>query len=264
MRQLENAFSFVAACAGFRERVAMASWLGWFELRRRLQPRREAVKTLSFRGLKLCLDWLSSEHVPLREILIREEYWPEPAFRPSVGQSIVDVGANAGIYCVHAATQVGNRGRVIAIEPNPAVVARLRRNVLINAVDDVCTVIPAAISNEAGVGSLVVSANTAISHLAEPGQSGVTVQVRTLDEVVGGFNLAGIDLMKIDVEGAELGVLQGGALSVRRARRIVVEVSEATAEGVDTELRQAGFSRVFHVDVGRGAEGRLIFGERNP
>src|SRR5215203_243939 len=101
MRQLRNALSFVAACAGFRERVAMARWLGWFELQRRLRPGREAVKTLSFQGLRLCLDWRSSEHVLVREILIRKEYWPEAAFRPSAGQSIVDVGANAGIFCVY-------------------------------------------------------------------------------------------------------------------------------------------------------------------
>lgn len=263
MRQLRNALSFVSACEGIRERVSMAMWLAWFELRRRVQPGRQAIKTLSFQGLKLCLDWRSSEHVPLREILIREEYWPEPNFRPSAGQSVVDVGANAGIYCVYAATQVGRHGRVIAIEPNPAVVARLERNVVANAVDDVCTVIPAAISDRAGAGSLVVGTNTAISHLAEPGQSGMRVQVRTLDEVVGGFNLAGIDLMKVDVEGAELAVLQGGANSVGRARRIVVEVSEATTDGVSAELRRSGFNRIFQVDVGRGADGLLIFGERS-
>jgi FkbM family methyltransferase len=241
----------------------MAMWLPWFQLRRRLHPRLEAVKTLSFRGLKLCLDWRSSEHVPLREILIREEYWPEPAFRPSTGQSVVDVGANAGIYSVYAATQVGRQGRVIAIEPNPAVITRLERNVTTNAMGDVCTVIPAAISSQAGVGSLIVGANTAISHLGAPGRPGVKVPVRTLDEVVDGFNLAGIDLMKIDVEGAELAVLQGGANAVRRSRRIVIEVSEETADAVATELGKAGFTRIFQVDVGRGSDGRLIFGERS-
>jgi hypothetical protein len=91
----------------------------------------------------------------------------------------------------------------------------------------------------------------------------VEVNVRTLDEVVGRFNLPDIDLMKIDVEGAELAVLQGGANSVRRCRRIVIEVSEATADGVAIELRQAGFTRIFQVDVGRGPDGRLIFGERS-
>lgn len=261
MPQIRNALSFVTACAGIRERTAMALWLAWFQLRRRV-PRQGAVKTLSFRGLKLCLDWRSSEHVPLREILIREEYWPEPSFRPSAGQSIVDVGANAGIFSVYAATQVGRQGRVIAIEPNPAVVGRLKNNVLANSIDGVCSVVPAALSSQAGVGSLVVGANTAISHLAEPGQAGVKVQVRTLDEVVGAFDLAGIDLIKIDVEGAELAVLQGGANSVRRSRRIVIEVSEATADGVATELREAGFTRIFQVDVGRGPDGHLIFGER--
>jgi FkbM family methyltransferase len=263
MRRIRNALTFVAACSGIREGVAMAVWLTWFELRRRVRPSRDAVKTLKFRGLRLCLDWRSSEHVLLREILIRGEYWPEPGFRPSGGQSVVDVGANAGIYCVYAATQVGRQGRVIAIEPNPVVVGRLEKNVVTNAVDGICTVIPAAISNRSGVGSLIVGANSAISHLAGPGQSGVMVPVRTLDEVVDGFNLASIDLMKIDVEGAELAVLQGGANAVRRCRRIAIEVSEETADGVARELRQAGFSRIFQVDVGRGADGRLLFGERS-
>src|SRR5262245_24487043 len=107
----------------------MALWLASFALRRSIWPAKDGVRTMSFRGFKFCLDWGASEHVPMREVLIHTEYWPEEGFRPAPGQSIVDVGANAGIYAVHAASRVGASGRVIAIEPNPAVFARLERNV---------------------------------------------------------------------------------------------------------------------------------------
>ena len=263
MRQFRNAITFVAAGAGIGERITMASWLAWFALRRSIRPPRQAVKTLRFRGLTLCLDWRSSEHIPLREILIREEYWPEGGFHPAAGQCVVDVGANAGIYSVYAALRVGERGRVIAIEPNPLPAERLKQNVHLNGVERVCTVVPVAVSSQAGVGSLVVGQNTTISHLAEPGTSGLEVPLRSLDEIMGTFNIANIDLLKIDVEGAELAVLQGGAASVGRARRIVIEVSEATADAVADSLEAAGFNRIFRVDVGRYPEGGLIFGERS-
>src|SRR6476659_6176862 len=98
VQQLRNALVFVAACNGLRERTAMASWLVRFGLGRRFTSGGPTESTLSFRGLKLCLDWASSEHVPLREVLIHGEYWPEEGFLPSVGQTVVDVGANAGVY----------------------------------------------------------------------------------------------------------------------------------------------------------------------
>ena len=74
MQQLRNALAFVAACATVRERVDMASWLARFAVRRTFGSGGPAETTLSFRGLKLCLDWGASEHVPLREVLIRGEY----------------------------------------------------------------------------------------------------------------------------------------------------------------------------------------------
>lgn len=264
MHQLRNGASFVAACAGLSERIAMVRWLSRLALRRSIRSGSEAVETLSFRGLRLCLDWASAEHVPLREVLIRGEYWPEDAFRPSLGQTIVDVGANAGIYAVYAARQVGKYGRVIAIEPNPAVVPRLERNLQINGMEGVCTVVPVAVSSQARAGALVVGANTTIGTLALAGQSGVEVAVRTLDGVLGGLGLTAIDLMKIDVEGSEIAVLEGGADTVRRTRRIVIEVSEATSVAIFDRLRQAGFERIFRADAGTDSGGGLVFGERRP
>ncbi len=195
---------------------------------------------------------------------IRGEYWPEEAFRPSLDQTVVDVGANAGVYAVHAARQVGKDGCVVAIEPNPAVLARLDRNVHVNGLERVCAVVPAAASSEASTGSLVVGANSTIGHLAASDRLGVEVPVRTLDEIVAALDLADIDLLKIDVEGSEVAVLQGGVDSVRRSRRIVVEVSEETSAAVANGLREAGFDRIFRVDAGRNSGGGLVFGERRP
>ena len=261
VRQLRNAVSFVAACTGIGEQVPMALWLTWFALRRSIQPVRSAVKTLSFQGLDLCLDWASSEHVPVREVLIRGEYWPNEAFRPSPGQCVVDVGANAGVYAVYAGRQVGSQGRVIAIEPNPSVLNRLETNVRVNGLGQICTIVPAAVSSRTGRGSLMVGANSTIGYLVEPGQSGIDVPIRSLDEILRECAVDDIDLMKIDVEGEELAVLQSGPAAVRRCRRIAVEVSDTTGDDVAHELGSAGFDGVFRVDTGRGF---LIFGERSP
>ena len=127
---------------------------------------------------------------------------------------MVDVGANIGLHTVVAAHRVGPTGRVLALEPQRAVSERLAANVLLNALDNV-TIRRVAASTQ--VGELVL-------HQVTPGNDGQatlgllpgeesgdheTVPVRPLDDIVdealGGMTP---DVMKMDVEGAELDVLR--------------------------------------------------------
>lgn len=264
MQQVRNAVSFIKLCRGPRQRAAMAVWLFQFALLRAFRRGTSAVATLWFGGQRLQLDWGSSEHVPVREVLIRGEYWPEQAFRPSGGQTVVDVGANAGVYACYAGLQAGPSGRVVAIEPNPDVASRLRANVRLNGLGGTCTVVQAAVSSRADRGSLVVGGNSTIGRLGRAGTPGVAVSVQTLDDVTSGLGVGRIDLMKVDVEGSEIDVLLGGGDSIHRTDRLVIEVSSETSAAVAQALRAAGFARVVAKLAGSDSGGSLIFADRTP
>jgi FkbM family methyltransferase len=264
---VRNALSFLTLCRGLGERVAMLRWLlrvAWLRARGHKEP---AVTTLSIGGLRFTLDWAAAEHVPLREIIGRGEYWPSRAFRPSAAQTVVDVGANAGIFATVAGSWVGPLGRLVAVEPNPIVVGRLRRNLHQNGLDSRSVVIAAGLSDHEGRATLQVGANTATGTLAsssvDAGALHFEVIVRSLDAIADELNLQRVDLLKIDVEGSEIAVLDGAQGVLARCQRAVIEVSfPSDVDGVAERCRRAGFGRITDRAGGADSGTTLVYAER--
>jgi FkbM family methyltransferase len=127
------------------------------------------------------------------------------------GDVFVDVGANLGLHSLAGARAMGGKGRVIAFEPFPPTVQLLERTVYLNGYSGLIEIMPAAVSKEGGTQSLHLgrtSGHHSLYPLAETlAQPPVEVSVVTLDELLG--PTTEIDLIKIDVEGAELDVLDG-------------------------------------------------------
>jgi FkbM family methyltransferase len=161
-------------------------------------------------------------------------YEPETVavFRALVapGMVVVDAGAHVGQYTVMAAALVGPQGEVHAFEPDPATFRQLRDNVALNGYGNVvCNA--AALSNQGGTATLFladvsnVGGNSLRRTICSRGQE-IAVPVRTLDEYAASAPLARVDLIKADVEGAELLLLQGGAgLITRCAPALILEFS---------------------------------------
>jgi FkbM family methyltransferase len=147
------------------------------------------------------------------------------------GQCFVDVGASFGYFSALAGSIVGAGGRVIAVEPGPQNQSLLLLNL---AANDVLTaeVHQAALSDEPGVFKYGRSgANGTISPFdGDPAHVGNydLVQATTLDRLVSG---APVDMMKIDVEGAEGRVLRGATTTLReRSPLLVFEFSPPSLE----------------------------------
>jgi FkbM family methyltransferase len=146
-----------------------------------------------------------------------------PAIRP--GDIIADVGAHVGLYAVAMGARTGASGRVLAVEADPANLEHLRSHLKLNEVDGIVEVVPKALSDHEG--RAVWRSQDVQSGLvpgAEGGQ-GVSVEMTTLDRLVGEGRL---DLMLVDIEGFEEAALRGGTRLLgdpaRRPRMIVVEV----------------------------------------
>jgi FkbM family methyltransferase len=126
------------------------------------------------------------------------------------GSTVVDVGANIGYNAIHAARRAGPRGRVVALEPTPDNLEVLRRNVAAAGLANV-TIEPVAAGSLAAERDLFVrGAKSAVNSLFPTScYAAVTdvlrVPVVPLDALVAGD----VDVVKIDVEGAELDVLEG-------------------------------------------------------
>lgn len=150
----------------------------------------------------------------------------------------LDIGANQGEFTV-AGALLAPRGRVISIEPVSKNRRRLQVNIELNLFEHV-VVVPLALSDEEGEleiydrmtefddGTMHEGLATlyAYGSRTEPVE---TVQVRRLDKVAAEWALDRLDVVKIDVEGAEWPALRGGEQLLRKHRPVlIIEVGEDT------------------------------------
>lgn len=133
--------------------------------------------------------------------------------RAGAGGTILDVGANIGLYTAACAHAAGDRGRLIALEPGPVTFMKLAQTCALLELTNV-SMLQVAAGRTSGTVTFVSgrSGRDVHQHVADarphvPGQ-GVQVQSTRLDEA-SGPNVDAVTLMKIDVEGHELEVLAG-------------------------------------------------------
>jgi FkbM family methyltransferase len=136
------------------------------------------------------------------------------------GQIVVDVGANQGIYTLLLSRLVGPEGRVFAFEPAPAIFAALDENCRVNHADNV-TRLAAAVGEVRSRAVLRLSRfNQGDNRLTESARGpSVPVDVIPLDEVLPAER---VSLVKIDVQGRELGVVRGMQAILERSPEISV------------------------------------------
>lgn len=145
------------------------------------------------------------------------------------GQTFVDVGANVGFYSLLASRLVGATGTVVAFEPMPRNIALLHRHVALNNAKNI-TIVPAACANCTSVDLFCAGENDALGHLAGANgekESGPAVSrpsivaTLSLDEAAETLGIVP-DVVKIDVEGAELRVLAGAHGILTRSRPVLL------------------------------------------
>jgi len=175
------------------------------------------------------------------------------------GDTIVDVGAHVGFWIMSAARRAMPGGRAVAFEPTPHNLLRLRRNLALNALDYVrCE--PMALADQEGPSDFFVAdnGNEGLGSLASHDDANrrITVTTTTLDAWCASNNVTTVDVLKIDVEGAEQRVLTGARamLAPRRRPVILFEADDSRAApfpggvgAVKRLLREHGY-RVYRYD----------------
>ncbi len=145
-----------------------------------------------------------------------------------------DVGANVGWWTVPLARRLARRGgHVIAFEPVPANLARLEWAIGANAVASGVTVVPAALGERPGeLGMWLKSEETGAGSgtaalVTGDGPTHLKVPVVTLDAWTEANAISRCDLMKLDIEGAELMMLRGAERFISRTRPLIFGEFEA-------------------------------------
>ncbi|GAO06970.1 methyltransferase [Streptomyces lydicamycinicus] len=157
-------------------------------------------------------------------------HWLKRRLRP--GDTYVDVGANVGYFSLLAAQLVGEQGRVVAIEASPTFHARILQHAELNDCHHIRAV-NTAVADERKTVTLILASShnmgaASIVPYGGPAEDIREIEARPLPELLDPDEVASARVIKIDVEGAEGGVIRGLAPlldTLRPDAEITVEVT---------------------------------------
>lgn len=151
-------------------------------------------------------------------VLLEQEDWFEPEIHflrhlALPGMTALDIGANHGVYSLTLAKAVGTSGHVWAFEPASDPADCLAESLVLNDLSNV-TLVRCALSNHEGEGTLLIEESPELNRLIETATTTTdkveTVRLSTLDACATEFGWRDIDFIKLDAEGAEAYIIEGG------------------------------------------------------
>jgi FkbM family methyltransferase len=170
------------------------------------------------------------------------------------GDVVWDIGANIGLYSLSSASIVGSSGFILAVEPNDKTAKLIRRSAE-NFPDRTIKVLSAAVSEELGIEEFCIAKRgNSTNFLQSSGGSTQTggvvskypVITVSLDWLLESFRKP--DVIKIDVEGGELGVLKGASKILTEVRPIIVcEITERNQEEATAIFKKHNY-KMYNVD----------------
>jgi FkbM family methyltransferase len=189
--------------------------------------------------------WLNSI---AEEATAIEDYFA--SYRPVAGDVVFDLGANCGVSTYHLSRLVGTHGRVFAFEPDPANYSLLLRNIEHHQLHNVVPINKAVgattgrrvFHDEGNLGSGFADL------VSRPeGASAISVAVTSLADAVAELGVERLSFVKMDIEGAELEVVEG-SLDFLRGRDVAFAIDtnhvvdgELTYRRVEALFRKAGY-----------------------
>ena len=181
----------------------------------------------------------------LSDIVMTSEAW-EPyvkdIFVTKKSDVIIDVGAHIGTYSIPKATEIGEEGKVIALEPNPMNSKILEKNITLNKLNNIVILEKAAGSKNEFV-NLSLSSDPMLSMITnEENKKSVKIECIKLDSLIKKLDLQKVNWLKIDAEGSEIQVLEGSKEILEKYHpKIIVEVRKENEEKMMKILESYGY-----------------------
>lgn len=138
------------------------------------------------------------------------------------GGTCIDVGANVGFYTLHFAKKMQNTGKAYAFEADPSVFAKLKANCKLNTFGSI-DIYNKAISNQNGKTTFhcsqdACSGSGSLEKFHDIAGQQIEIETQSLDSFLAEEKISFVDLIKIDIEGHEIKLLQGAKESLKKRK----------------------------------------------
>jgi FkbM family methyltransferase len=170
------------------------------------------------------------------------------------GEVFVDIGANVGYYTLRALTKYQGI-KVAAIEAHPSTFEALKKNIEVNHFDAIL-INNAVFHTRQQITLYEHGGWSGISSIYRKSDKGILVNADTIDNILAENNISRADVIKMDIEGAEVDALNGASKTMHKCRKIIVEIHNNNFEKVRSILTEN------HFDVNVLADCEFIIGTK--
>ena len=193
-------------------------------------------------------------------------------FTPKEGDIVVDIGAHIGRYTITSSKQVGNTGKVVAIEADPENFQLLKRNIALNKLTNVMPLNYAVFSERTKIKLYEQSASAKYNSImltrAAKTKNYVEVNADTLDSILNLNGVNRVNWIKIDVEGAEFEVLKGSTKTLSGENTyLLIEIHNiedpSHYDNIVNFLKDDNYEITFEQGYEASGESHVIFHKKN-
>ncbi len=156
------------------------------------------------------------------------------------GMDVVDIGSNLGYYALLAATLVGQKGKVLAIEPEPQNHKLLEMNIQVNHIRNIETV-QCAVGAKDGISEFYITEASNTNSLILPTEgkviSSVKMKTKRLDTLLEEINFPKVDFLRMDIEGGEIIAIEGMKNTLKKYKPTVLTELHCDVAGPDSIVK---------------------------
>lgn len=168
------------------------------------------------------------------------------------GMHVVDIGSNLGYYALLAATLVGPKGRILAIEPEPQNYKLLTMNMIANHIQNIDTV-QCAVGSKNGTSELYLTKTLNTNSLIPPVDgsaiASIQVKVKTLDALLAELDFPKVDFVRMDIEGGEIAVIKGMQNTLKQYKPAILIELHRDRVGTDSIVKLLKSLKAFGYDA---------------
>ncbi|MFX1315207.1 MAG: FkbM family methyltransferase [Promethearchaeota archaeon] len=171
------------------------------------------------------------------EIFLIKEYNKE--FQIRNGDIILDIGASIGWYTCKVSKLVGDNGKIIAIEPNQRNYEYLKKNIEINNLNNIITINKGVWSSKKELIFLCKGYGSTLEFnrvFENKSRNFITINVDTIDNIISELKLTKINLIKMDIEGAEIEAILGAKYVINNFKmlKLIIAAYHKNQKGLES------------------------------
>lgn len=183
----------------------------------------------------------TQDHIYREHAFIIEHYLKK--YNLNEGDIVIDAGAYIGGFALYASRLVGEKGEIIAFEPDPSSFKKLEENIKLNNITNIITINKGVWENDTtlsfhndgkATSTFVTDGNP---YIEDPGADKINIEVVSIDNILKVLNIKKIDFIKMDVEGSEINAIKGAKETLKNNDVNLAIASYHIFEGKPTHTR---------------------------